>query len=137
MRKTEQRLWDRMRKALGAKLVLERMENVAAVGTPDVMAGCRGRITPVELKAVDAYPVRSATRVLGAAGLSVDQRNWHLRWHQQGCFTLVLVGVGSHDLFAVPGSHADDVNDMNAEELAQHSVAQTWLQLFIVLGGKE
>lgn len=137
MRKTEQRLWDRMRKALGAKLVLERMENVAAVGTPDVMAGCRGRITPVELKAVDAYPVRSATRVLGAAGLSVDQRNWHLRWHQQGCFTLVLVGVGSHDLYALPGALHDEINDMNAGDLAHHALARDWRQLFVVLGGKE
>lgn len=136
MRKPEQRLWDRMREALDNKLRLERIENVVGVGTADVFSLANGRVTPVELKAVEGYPARAATRVLGDKGLSREQRNWHLSWRQHGGESLILIGVGSRDLFAVSGLHADEVNDMNAEELAQHSVAQTWQQLFIALGGK-
>lgn len=135
MRKTEQRLWDRMREALGRKLRLERIENIVNVGTADVFSLANGRVTPVELKAVESYPARAATRVLGDKGLSREQRNWHLSWRQNGGSSLILIGVGSHDMFVVPGALADLVNDMNAEELAQHSVAQNWQQLFIVLGG--
>lgn len=135
MRKTEQRLWDRMREALGSKLRLERVENIVNVGTADVFSLANGRVTPVELKAVEGYPARATTRVLGDKGLSRDQRNWHLSWQQHGGSSIVLIGVGSRDLFAIPGSHADHINDMNAEELAQNSVAQNWQQLFIVLGG--
>jgi len=136
MRKVEQRLWDRMREALGNKLRLERVENIVSVGTADVLSLANGRVTPVELKAVEAYPARASTRVLGDKGLSREQRNWHLSWRHHGGESLILIGVGSRDLFVVPGLHADDVNDMNAQELAQHSVAQTWQQLFIALGGK-
>lgn len=135
MRKTEQRLWDRMREALGSKLRLERIENIVNVGTADVFSLANGRVTPVELKAVENYPARAATRVLGEKGLSREQRNWHLSWRQNGGSSLILVGVGSYDLFAVPGARADLVNEMTAEELAQHSVAQNWQQLFVVLGG--
>lgn len=135
MRKVEQRLWDRMREALGGKLRLERVENIVSVGTADVLSLANGRVTPVELKAVEAYPTRASTRVLGDKGLSREQRNWHLSWRQNGGSSLILIGVGSYDLFAVPGAHADFVNEMNAEELAQHSVAQNWQQLFVVLGG--
>ena len=72
-----------MRRAIGKDVRLERIENVVGVGTPDVLACCH--ITAfVELKAVDAPPVRETTRVLGDKGLSRDQRNWHVDWHQWG-----------------------------------------------------
>lgn len=135
MRKPEQRLWDRMRRALGVEVRLERIENVVGVGTADVFALCNGRATPLELKAVEAYPAKPTTRVLGDKGLSRDQRNWHHSWAAHGGRSLIVIGVGSHDLFAVPGVHADTVNDMTAEELARHSVAQDWRQLFVALGG--
>lgn len=133
MRKTEQRLWDRMRRAIGRDVRLERIENVVGVGTPDVLACCY--ITSfVELKAVDAPPVRETTRVLGDKGLSRDQRNWHIDWRQWGGTSYVLIGVG-REIFMIEGGFADVINEMTMQQLAAHSVASDWAKVAIRLGG--
>lgn len=133
MRKTEQRLWDRMRRAIGTRVRLERIENVVGVGTPDVLACCH--ITAfVELKAIDAPPVRETTRVLGTSGLSRDQRNWHVDWHKWGGTSYVLIGVGRR-IFMLPGALADEVNEMTMEQLAARSVASEWATVAQRLGG--
>lgn len=137
MRKTEQRLWDRMRRALNGKARLERVENVVHVGTPDLLALVNGITTPIELKAVEDYPARATTRVLGDKGLSNDQRNWHKDWQKWGGRSLIAVGVGSRDLFIIPGKRADDVNEMTAMQLAEASVARDAVELLIVLGGSK
>lgn len=136
MRKPEQRLWDRMRGALGNRLRLERIENIVNVGTPDVLSLASGTVVPVELKAVECYPAREATRVLGDKGLSRDQRNWHHSWRAHGGFSVILVGVGSYDLYAIPGWLADEVNDMSARQLSDAAMARTWDSLYELLGGK-
>lgn len=110
MRKPEQRLWDRMRAALSNKVRLERIENIVAVGTPDVLVAVDGRVTLVELKVAESFPKRPNTRVLGDKGLSQDQKNWHKDWYSWGCRSLVVIGVGTKHLYAVPGRLADDVN---------------------------
>lgn len=133
MRKTEQRLWDRMRRAIGTRVRLERIENVVGVGTPDVVACCY--ITAfVELKAVEAPPVRETTRVLGEKGLNRDQRNWHKDWHHWGGKSFILVGVG-RQIFMIQGQFADALNDMTMDQLAAHSVAADWLTVAKRLGG--
>ena len=135
MRELEQRLWDRMRRALGRRMRLERIENLVNVGTPDVLALAKGFVTPIELKAVAAFPARHSTRVLGARGLSVAQRNWHKSWLDEGGESLILIGVGSREFFAIPGVFADEVNEMDADRLAIFSVASDWDELFVQLGG--
>ena len=133
MRKTEQRLWDRMRRAIGTRVRLERIENVVGVGTPDVLACCH--ITSfVELKAIEAPPVRKTTRVLGDKGLSRDQRNWHVDWHKWGGKSYVLIGVG-RQIFMIQGVFADKVNEMTMDDLAAHNVAADWLTVAKRLGG--
>ena len=134
MRKTEQRLWDRMRRAIGKDVRLERIENVVGVGTPDVLACCY--ITAfVELKAVEGPPVRETTRVLGERGLSRDQRNWHKDWHQWGGKSYILIGVGLQT-FMISGAFADEVNGMTMEQLAFYSVASDWAAVAKQLGAK-
>lgn len=134
MRKTEQRLWDRMRKhaaALAPKLRLERVENLVGVGMPDVLAIASGRVVWLELKSVDAYPAREFSRVLGATkGLSVAQRNWHYEWYAHSGKSFVVVGVGTADVFAIPGALADSINFMTHKDLQRQCAADSWATLF-------
>ena len=136
MRKKEQRLWDRMRRALNGRVRLERIENVVANGTADVLALVGGVTTPLELKSVDAFPVRATTRVLGAEGLSRDQRNWHRDWQRWGGRSLIVISVGSRELFVISGGVADVVNEMPAHDLAAHALARDFEALAALLGEK-
>lgn len=139
MRKTEQRLWDRMRRKARdrAELAprLERIENMVGVGIPDVLAIKNGIVTWCELKSLERFPVRATTQVLGARGLSVAQRNWHYAWYLHGGRSLIVVGVGAQHVYAVPGFLADSVNFMSRKELEDFSVAQDWDALFAYLIG--
>jgi len=134
IRKTEQRLWDRMRRnaaALAPKLRLERVENLVGVGLPDVLAIASGSVAWLELKSVEDYPVRATSQVLGAAkGLSVAQRNWHYEWHAHGGRSFIVVGVGPADMFAIPGILGDAVNSMARKDLQRQCVADSWATLF-------
>lgn len=135
MRKTEQKLWDRLRaKAVAPRVHLERIENLVGVGTPDVIALSNGQATWVELKAVEAFPAKAATRVLGAKGLSVSQRNWHYVWHANGGNSIILIGVGPTTIYAIPGFLADAVNDMSRNDLEKRSVIKDWDGLFTYFG---
>lgn len=114
-RKPEQRLWDRLRKAAANRIHTERIENIVGVGRPDVDTLCAGSFVPVELKQVDGWPKRAATRVLGDKGLSQDQKNWHLTWRRWGGDSLIVVGVGQ-DVYAFGGAMADYVNGYNTDQ---------------------
>lgn len=111
----EQRLWDRLRKAAAGRIHTERIENVVGVGRPDVDTLCAGSFVPVELKAVEGWPKRAATAVLGRDGLSQDQKNWHLTWRRWGGESLIVVGVDK-EVFAFGGVMADYVNDYNTAQ---------------------
>lgn len=108
-RKPEQLLWDRLRAARPADLFMERVENLVGEGRPDVDALWRGLFTPIELKAQPQLPARDATRVFGDDGLSVEQRNWHLRWSMHGGSSLVVAQAGTL-LIAWDGRRADEFN---------------------------
>ena len=112
MRKPEQRLWDRLRKAAAGRIHTERIENLVGVGRPDVDTLVAGSFVPVELKYVEAWPARESTRVLGAAGLTQVQKNWHLNWRHWGGTSLIVVGVAD-EVFTFSGATADAVNDYN------------------------
>lgn len=133
MRKPEQRLWDRMRNALGTLTRLERVENVVTVGMPDVVSCVEGSVVWVELKAVEVFPHRPSTAVLGNKGLSREQKNWHLDWARWGGRSYVLIGVGSKHLFLISGVHADEINDMPHNELLLHSCAESWPAILEVI----
>jgi hypothetical protein len=135
MRKAEQKLWDRMRKNLKSpELQLVRIENLVGVGAPDVDAIHKSVITKMELKAVKKLPKRDTTPVLGAAaGLSAQQKNWHLEWRRHGGRSLIIVGVDSFQFYAIEGKHHDSINDMTHTDLAANSVADDWDSLAIYL----
>lgn len=130
-RKTEQRLWDRMRAAIDPQRVhLERVENLVGAGIPDVLALAGGAVTWCELKAIAAPKARAATPLLGAAkGLNTDQRNWHLEWARHGGRSLVVVGVGPKTLYVIDGKLADFVNSYTVLQMSHLSLCATWSQL--------
>jgi len=135
MRKPEQKLWDRMRRALIGRVRLERIENIVTSGMPDVLSTC-DHVAFVELKAVVSPPVRDTTRLLGEKGLSIEQRNWHLDFARWGGCSYVLIGIGVSHLFMISGRHADLINYMTIDELKKHSVASNWNDVCVVLGGE-
>lgn len=120
MRKKEQLLWDAMRRGMTTQVRMERLENVVGVGIPDVLVLADGVVTFCELKARVDFPALPLTRVLGAGGLSVAQRNWHMLWNRCGGRSLIVVGVGTGHLrqhMALWGRHGDRVNEMCWAEL--------------------
>jgi hypothetical protein len=125
MRKTEQKLWDRMRASISKVVRLERIENLVGVGIPDVMALSGGVVTWCELKAITQPPTRATTRVLGDRGLNQDQKNWHLDWQQHGGRSCIVIGVG-RELFAIGGQHADVVNEFNLAQLEDFCFTRCW-----------
>lgn len=131
MRRTEQKLWDRMRAAIDPQRVhLERIENLVGVGIPDVLALACGIVTFCELKAIAAPKARATTPLLGAAkGLSPEQRNWHMEWARHGGRSLVVVGVGPKTLYVIDGKLADFVNGYTVLQMNHLSLATNWSQL--------
>lgn len=101
---------------------MERIENLVGVGRPDVDTLVNGSFLPMELKAVKGWPVRETTKVLGRAGLRLEQRNWHLDWSRWGGKSLIVVGIG-REVFAFVGGHADAVNDFTREDFDLHACA--------------
>lgn len=134
MRKPEQRLWDGMRRSVaGLGLRLERIENAAGTGIPDVLSLCAGFVVPCELKAQEAPPVRPTTPLLGAAkGLNIDQLNWHLDWYKHGGISLIIVGIGagsSRKVVAFGGSMGDMVNKLSEKEMLFYAKLRGWSEV--------
>ncbi len=126
MRKTEQKLWDRMRNALKGKIYLERVENIVNPGCPDVDAMWEGIVLPIELKALEVYPKRRSTSVLGRKGLNRNQLNWWLNWRRWGGSGFIVVGVVM-DVFVVPAIYSDEINSMDRAQLRKYQVS--WAEL--------
>lgn len=124
MRKSEQKLWDRLRAALKDQVYLERVENVVNPGRPDVDVMWGGVTLPIELKAIETWPKKSTAPVLGKArGLNQNQLNWWLRWKQCGGSGFILISVGDA-MFAVHATKADAINSFTAFAL------ETWRTTF-------
>lgn len=135
MRLPEQRFWDRTRARLQGEFRLERIENLAGVGTPDVLATARatGRTTLIELKAVVELPKRATSKVLGRAGLNQDQKNWHMDFVRAKGQAFILVGIGPYRQLLIEGRWADHINDWNFTEMNIHAIAFDWLDIKNVL----
>jgi len=138
VRKPEQRLWDKLRAACAGRVRTERIENVVGVGRPDVDTLVAGSFVPVELKQVDGWPARANTRVLGDAGLSQVQKNWHLDWRNWGGTSLIVVGVGQ-EVWAFSGERADEVNAYNTVQFQNAAICSgvhAVVELLVSLGNK-
>jgi hypothetical protein len=125
-----------MRKALRNNgILLQRIENVVGTGRPDVDALAAGVFTPIELKAVDGWPKRKTTPVLGQSkGLSRAQRNWHIEWQLHGGRSLIVVSVGTEP-FALLGRHADLLNHYTEPNIRHYASARDWSGIAALLRG--
>jgi len=126
MRKREQLLWDAMKRNLPSSLWLQRVENLAGDGMPDVYVGATGAW--VELKAPSKIPVRASTPLLGAEGLRTSQLNWFLKntvaEHAPPAFVLIRTIAG--ELLMIRGDVAADVNKMSLAELRVIAAEVDW-----------
>jgi hypothetical protein len=142
MRKREQKLWDSMRRQykrwhawnLDCPIWFDRLENLVGEGIPDLRA--HAMHLPecwVELKAIEAFPFRGSTPVLGREGLRPAQENWLHLHHQYGGRSLVLIGVGeAHErvVYGVGSKFALVLNAMPRQELMDAAEVFTWDGLF-------
>lgn len=126
MRKAEQRLWDTFRRNGTDGLWMQRVENVVRAGMPDVFIGGSGAW--VELKAPIA-PKRKNTRLLGEAGLNIDQINWHLKACTKGIRSYVLIRDSEKRLFLIPGKYAAVMNEMSVGELVEINLCNNWVDI--------
>lgn len=137
MRLPEQKLWDTMKrqnKAQEKPLTLERVENAAGAGMPDVHVRARGIETWVELK-VAKLPKRATTRVMGSKGLNPYQINWHLQQASFGLSSFVLLRDDENGVYLLPGRLSKHMNDYTREELRICAMALSWGRAFQVLNG--
>lgn len=129
MRKQEQRLWDTMRTRLGHLAKLDRVENVALAGMPDVYV-CRGSGPDfwVELKAPNR-PKRKTTPLLGEReGLSPEQINWFIECAmKRGTEAYILIRDSAANMYLFPGRDAHFLNSRTVEQMEPYRTG--WLKL--------
>lgn len=139
-RKCEQRLWDRLRRNLAARLLIVRVENIVAVGFPDAIAQspkakhvkCTTpkRTSMLEFKAVEEPPKRFLTPLLGDKhGLSQEQKNFAKDWIENSGTIYFLIGVGTRQ-FLLPGHLHDAINAMNFADVERNAIATQWDGIF-------
>lgn len=125
MRRPEQRLWDRLKKAnddAGRPLLLERIENRVGAGRPDLDMLSQGTHRPIELKVADEMPARPATPLLGEdSGLNQQQKNWHKEWYRYGGKSLIIIGIPHGPLIVMTGDLGDDINKLSHQQLVAAS----------------
>lgn len=95
-RKPEQKVYDRAKlSVVGHGLWLQRLENAVASGMPDTfLINMNGVTVWIENKAVEGWPVRPDTPVLGdKKGLRTSQRSWFREAIRRNVPAFVLLGI--------------------------------------------
>lgn len=122
-RKPEQLLWARLRpKFLAAGLYVERVENSAGAGKPDVDTLWRGGYMPIELKMVRDWPALPTTPVLGKRGLRQSQLNWFLNWRRHNGRALIVVGV-AREVFTFSEAVSEEINSFPTPTFKARAIA--------------
>lgn len=91
---SEKNTWTAFRENLSKYGHLQRIENMVGVGMCDVNVCIRGTESWVELKQLDAWPVKPDTLVL-LPHYTPQQRVWQRRRGEAGGRVYVLLQVGS------------------------------------------
>lgn len=135
MRTPEQLIWDAMKRNAPQSVWLQRIENLAVDGMPDVHV-THAFAAPdcwVELKAA-TLPKRPGTRVLGSRGLRQSQINWHIECCARKGRSFILIRDDNLVLYLVPGSFARSLNDAALDDIkAIGVVALSWPRVFRAL----
>lgn len=88
----------------------------------------------LELKKIKEMPKRSYTAIFKSINhpLSIEQANWIGRCIESGTRADILVGFG-REYFFVPGSKADNFNELTEPQLRQYTITRE--QLIVKLRG--
>lgn len=141
MRKTEAKLWDRLRPRLAAhRIYAERIENVVGEGTPDLHTAHHGANGPfaawIELKAVECWPARDTTPVMGSrTQIRKAQRVWHHKYTLSGGKSYLLLGVGAQHVYLIRGCDILECDRWTRPELAACAVSG-WDAILATLKGE-
>lgn len=131
----EQRLFDTLKRNCPSDIWLQRVENLVAVGMPDLTHLVEGGTTGwIELKAVTT-PKRAGTRLMGIEGLNKDQINWHLKYTRMGGDSWILIRDTGMRLYLVHGRHAAEINDWPVDVVRSNSDATSWEGIMNVIRG--
>lgn len=127
MRKAEQKVWDAMKRAAPKSLWMQRVENLAGDGMPDVYVEGPW----VELKAAK-LPKRSTTRLQYSEGVRTSQVNWHLKAETRGVVSYILIRVEElpREPMLLLGGFAKCVNDFTLTETKAAACAIGWKAIF-------
>jgi len=127
MRKSEQKIWDAMKRAAPPSIWMQRVENIVGDGMPDVYVEGPW----VELKAAK-LPKRSTTRLQYSEGLRQSQINWHLKAKSKNMVSFILVRVEElpREPMLFLGSLAECVNDFTMDEARASAFAIGWSAIF-------
>jgi len=97
---------------------LERIENLAGSGTPDVNFCSNGTECWVEMKSPQE-PKRETSQLFGGRHkLSQAQMNWFLRQRNAKGKAYVLI-ITDKRMLLIDGQHADDINAMTVNQLCE------------------
>lgn len=108
---------------------IERIENTAGVGTPDINYCIGGTEGWIEMKS-PKEPLRANSKLFGGNHkLSQDQKNWFLRQRMAGGKAWVMIATNKRWML-IDGKYADDVNELTIDEL---KAIACWLALKPIL----
>lgn len=130
MRKAEQKVWDAMKRAAkkhAPKLWLQRVENLAGDGMPDVYAEGPW----VELKA-GKIPKRIGTQFQMGEGIRQSQINWHKKALSRGVKSYVLIRAEEQKSapLLIDGALAGWINGSTFSDLQINALAIGWESIF-------
>lgn len=107
-----------MRERLAEEYFVQRIENLVGEGVPDVFLVHRGSGGQhwLEMKALEKLPVRTGSKVFGAAGLRPAQIAWIWGRAMAGASIWLYVWCGGRE-WLVSGQFAREFNDWSLEQL--------------------
>lgn len=97
----ERSLWDTTRDNLSPYGKFCRIEDRYTQGYPDVLYNINGHVGWIELKHLDAWPVRPSTAV-NIPSFTLDQARFLLDWEQRGGASWLLLRVDRLYLLIAP-----------------------------------
>lgn len=114
----EQRSWDNFKTAVHeSKLKLERIENMAREGMPDVIGQNRNStVFWIENKALETWPLRQNTKPL-ANVFEPGQVPFLRSWRQWGGHAYVLLRVAALHYLLDPICEAGDLRELTQQQL--------------------
>lgn len=115
---SEANLWDSIRRNVGHRAHISRIEFNPTAGYPDTSYCVKGVEGHMELKYTDRAPARITTAVFERGGLRDSQIAWIHTRVKHGGRVMIVAGVGEI-IFVVPGTECRRFNEMTYFDLGK------------------